>query len=200
MEKYPILQSGFVSLIQRGLAKPKPTDNLMIQRLLFKDHLVSNIENFYFEDIVILYDLYRGDPNLLRDFNFREQVIKAAYMMFGSNSVYTWLRHQNQLANIGLLHARFIEETLTYIATGKERATQTVQWIKLIEISNHKESSKLNIDDWFNTYSGLYVPADIVDFIQLWVAQPKGFEDLLISLFIIFGNRPYITNVREKNR
>lgn len=200
MEKYPILQSGFVSLIQRGLAKPKPTDNLMIQRLLFKDHLVSNIENFYFEDIVILYDLYRGDPNLLRDFNFREQVIKAAYMMFGSNSVYTWLRHQNQLANIGLLHARFIEETLTYIATGKERATQTVQWIKLIEISNHKESSKLNIDDWFNTYSGLYVPADIVDFIQLWVSQPKGFEDLLISLFIIFGNRPYITNVREKNR
>ena len=37
------------------------------------------------------------------------------------------------------------------------------------------------------------------DILVDWVSHVDGFQDLLVSLYVIFGSRPYVTDVANRN-
>jgi hypothetical protein len=195
MDRYPILQSGFISLTEDGLIKPRTHDDIVLDDILSKDFRVPTNKNFYSIEVVKLFGHWTAEHNSITNFEIRERVIKLALKYFG-NSFYKWVITQNKSNNLTELHKQFIYDTLNYLS-GDNRSLEAVQWVPLVDINFYFTGDKLNVDKYFGTQAGS-LPSSIVDIIQRWTSKPNGYEDLLITLFTIFGNRPKILNVAEK--
>ena len=195
MTKVPLLQSGFASLTSSGLSRPLPADDLMIKRLLFKDFLISNLDQFYSVEVNDLYDSWCKFPAKIREFEFREQILLSAMKAFNVDSIYKWIDAQNKLAQMSNYHDKFLEDTFNFIL-GRPRCIELPQWVKLIEFEHHPRAIALNYDNFFH---GGCLPSGLPELFNLWLSRPNGFEDLLQTAYVIYGNRPWITNVREKN-
>ena len=131
----------------------------------------------------------------MRECEFREQIIISTMKAFNVESIYKWIEAQNKLAQISNCHDKFLEDTFKFIM-GNPRSLELPQWIKLIEFNRHPVGTTLNYDSMFSN-GGL--PSGLPELFNIWLSRPNGFEDLLQTAYIIFGNRPWITNVREKN-
>lgn len=208
MAKLPILQSGFLSYPNDNLVKPELYEKSVYEMMLGKEHRAGNNINFYFDEVVSLYNQWSGNNSLLSNFGFREKIILAAMRAFGHGSIYSWLNMQNENANLSALHEKFIIDTLNFVG-GKARSIQTSQWLRMVEVRHQSSGIKLDVKGYFinDAYGSLarspsplttYLPANLSEFLKLWLSQPKGFEDLLICLYIIFGNRPYVDDVARK--
>ena len=201
MEQYPILQSGFITNTMEGLIRPVFVKDPFIDFTIDKDHLKNKSLNFYSAEVDDLYEVWRKTPNKLREFEFRESVLTAAYYAFNIKSIYKWIEMQSLSTKTSSIHNAFILETVSFVYGG-ERKVQLPQWIRLIEASREARAVKIDIDKFFDTekYPNVVTHSNLLtDFIVSWVSQPNGFEDLLLSLYVIFGNRPYVTDVANKN-
>jgi len=203
MTRYPLLQSGFISSTENGLSRPEAKNDSMYNFVLNKEYLSSNNIFFYNENITKLYNNWCADNKLIQNFNFREEIIKAALVAFGEKSIYNWILLQSNSKNIGAMHAQFILETVKFVF-GDPRSMQISQWIRLLDSSVSNNVTEINVDTYFDKEKGnqnnisYHLPNSTIDFIKLWLAKPNGFEDLLISLFVIFGYRPYITDTNKR--
>jgi hypothetical protein len=174
------------------IEQPPTLDDIMVKRLLMKDHLISNLDQFSMPEVSVLYNRWREAPDVIRDFEFRELILTQAFKAFRAESLYQWMVFQNKTANLTDLHIAFIASIVSFIHTG-HRDTHVSQWMRLIEHTRHPQYRKIDLETL------QLVPGTIVDLIQQWVSWPSGFEDLLLTLYVIFGDHPYITNVREKD-
>ena len=200
MHKYPVLQSGFINSSDNGLTTPVEYNDLVISNVLSKDYRTPSNKYFFSPKVVELYTHWCEDPTVLKDFEFRERIISLAKSSFGEPSIFKWFNLQKQYANLSNLHIMFIYDTFNYLL-GQPRKIQSIQWITLLEASIKTQTVSVDINKYFDkTFiksSSGYLPSKLTDFISLWLNKPNGFEDLLITLFIIFGNRPYISDVSE---
>lgn len=205
MSKYPILQSGFINFTDENLKTPVKYNDLVISNVLSKDYRSPSNRYFYSAEISELYNLWCGNPNCLKDFDIREQLLHITKLLFGQHSFFKWLRLQTEHADLSDLHKTFLIETLEYLV-GQPRRLETAQWIKLLEKAIKSEGVKINIERFFD--KELYhsvdplslLPSTLIDILVIWTSKPRGFEDLLLTLYVIFGNRPYITDVSENPR
>lgn len=188
--RFPILQSGFVSLNEEGLTKPDMTAPTIRDDILLKEYRTKADKYFYSKAITELFHQWRSNPSLIREMDFREQVLIQAFKLFKTDKLTTWIRAQNEKPSLSNIHNVFLLETIKFAAGIEKRSLENVQWISLIDYSDRAQAVRVNMDDYFREDSKhCYVPMKMDRFIQSWVSQVNGFEDLLISLYVIFGDR-----------
>lgn len=201
MKKYPILQSGFTSMQNDGLTQGTFIKDPFVDFAIDKDHLKPKNLYFYNDDVSKLYQEWSADSTLLRKFEFRERLLLAAIQSFGTNSFYDWVQLQSKPETTGNLHLQFLLETLDFIARG-ERQLNVVQWLSLLNADVKTRSVNFEFDKYFDQSKHnktIFGNAGMVYILQEWTSRVDGFQDLLISLQVIFGSRPYITDVADRN-
>lgn len=189
--KFPVLQSGFISLTEKGLELPtiiKPG----VKDLILDKEQANPLNQYYFsKEITELFTRWSNDPECIRDFDYRERLIKATYKAFATGSFYDWLWQQNQRSTIGEIHTAFIAETLEYLAHGVPRRTENILWYRIITATESSTTVKWDLKKYFVASGNgkASVPMKIGDLMTLWFAKHDGFQDLLITLYTIFGER-----------
>lgn len=194
-KKYCVLQSGFVAPTEKGLVLPEPIEPTLRQAVVFKEFKSPLRQYFYSPKISHLFHVFLVDEKVIRQFDFREKLLKAFFEAFGGMNVRDWLILQSESSVIGDMHRVFLVETLEYVY-GRElpRRTAPSQWITLLEADRAADLFTMDFDSYFQrshqlNQSHIKVPSDIVDMAQAWTSKPDGFVDMLFSMFIIFGQR-----------
>jgi hypothetical protein len=231
---YPVLQSGFISFTKVGLLRPPPFEDMMIKRVLMKDYMTTNLDQFYNSNVTDLYLEWLNNKDLIRTFEFREKLLQTAFRAFACDDVYKWFSAQTKLTSISPSHEVFLTDTLKFVlhdnrgwnqpsyigganvgnvdtmnsVTHYHRQLDIHHTLSFIEHSGKPYSGALNIDPFFInplvtgrrsvTDNSKQLPSNIVDFICKWTSQVNGFTDLLLSLYVMFGARNDVVNVREK--
>lgn len=213
-----MLQSGFVSLYDDGLTMRIPSRDRIVRSILQKDYITSNNENKYDPEVDDVYRAYLADKRAMRSFEFRERILKAAINNFRKDTFDEWVEFQNATKLMAPIHVEFIEETIKYVWYSKKRLLTFDTWGYLVENkpleNNHRIDIpllkvKVNFDSRFDSTKDIILSRDadsvndawsLDNFLATWVARDGGFNDLLETLNIIFGDRPGVSNVYERDR
>lgn len=200
---YPVLQSGFIASNLTGLRKPVVIDPSLRETVLFKG-TKQPLANYYFsQEVSGLYFEWCANPKVLRDFDFRERLLRAAFRAFNTTSFFRWLELQQDKPHYSDMHKQFIAETIEYLFLNKPRSIHVAQWHRLIEASSKTNRVKMDLRKYFgeNNISGpQLIPTSLIKVINRWVTIQGGFEDMLISLFVIFGSRAGVSEITNTTR
>lgn len=125
-------------------------------------------------------------------FAFRERILKAALEAFGTENFYDWVKLQVTNPYATTAHNNFINETLNFIATG-QRTVNVNTWFSLIDIKdevNNKSYHDIKLAKFFRTNSNhdLQRPLSLENALIEWTKQEDGFNDLLSTLMVLFGD------------
>lgn len=204
MQTYPILQSGFIGIREKGLKRPDPIEPSFRDAVIFKESKSPLSKYKYSPTVKHLFLNWNSDPSLLKDFEFRAKIIKAAFESFGTNNFYQWGVLQDEKPTTSDLHNAFILETLDYLMLDVPRKIHNSIWIRLLEADERPSSVKIDITKHFRQESSNYdafdvkLPFKLEGIILKWVQKERGFEDLLLSLYIIFGDRASRTTITKE--
>lgn len=198
--RYPILQSGFISFDEEGLTKPSLMNPTIHDDILMKEYRTLADKFFYSKGITELFHRWRSNPSIIREFDFRESVLKMSFKLFKTNMITKWIALQNEKPTLSNIHTVFLLESLKFAAGIAPRSLENVQWISLIDYSDKAEGVRVDMGDYFSNQNGAgqsndRIRANMNEFIQDWVSQINGFEDMLITLYVIFGDREQKTDV-----
>lgn len=124
------------------------------------------------------------------DGDFREQVLKVALIAFGTQNFRQWVNAQHDTGTTGELHIEFLQDTLNFIQYGKRNLSLS-NWLPMLTLSDlgsnatplSEEVKKFFIDPETQRERN----ATLVDVIQRWCSQDGGFEDLIQTLHVLFG-------------
>jgi len=146
----------------------------------------------------VRYDTREGDPEIVELMNrytgpeahsttweFRRQVIAAAVRLLKGNS--NWFILQDTNPMVQEYNYLFLQDTLRYIATG-HRQLSVYAWQDLLthtpETALKDVKSRHEISDKFKE---LTLSTSLTALIQRWLSHPKGFDDFMFSLHLMFG-------------
>lgn len=193
VQMFPVLQSGFVSFMNPHLQQSIIEKNPYIDLVLNKPYLKSKNTYLYLPSVEDIYKEFMSVPANMHSMEFRERIVKIAAKAFIDADFGKWLMLQDYSKNTGGMHAKFLEDTIRYILTGTREYTHD-SWIRMVHAL--PASSKLpgkSIKEVIKQYP-LY-EHQMPQIITSWVSHRGGYEDLLQSLFVIFGTRRQITDV-----
>lgn len=183
-----IYPSGFLGNPEVSLTQPLDLTTIK-QRLFeklptnFVDNLSANREvESLWDDVVF------GDP-AYKSFEFREKILKVALRAFGTRSIFEWIAAQADSDMYTEYHHLWIDETLQYALEGKPRTYTYSAWFALFSCGSSDKSSLISptVRRHFGTDGSR--DFSINDFLVAWVSQPRGIDDLIESLHILFGKR-----------
>lgn len=111
------------------------------------------------------------------------EIARKAVELFGNNSLFGFF-NLNVLRNRFKtdLHFKFLEDTLKFISTGV-RSMNIQMWMQLLVVPNKSFDKELIGKTTYTMNSDLYRKATITE----WLSKPNGLQDLVYSLYIIFG-------------
>lgn len=193
ISKYPVLQSGFISLTPIGMMRPDPVNHSFASTILGKDVDNPMDDYFYSREVEILMTAWKNDPKVFKPFEFRENVIKTAVACFATPSMRHWVEFQNYKPTVGGLHKEMLYDTVNFVVNGEPRKVECLQWSRLLfpESGYSLELSSvvklLQTEGAKNTMYGNL--ADTLPFINQWLARPDGYVDMMKTLHAIFGRR-----------
>jgi len=196
-----VLQSGFVSASKENLRLPNNYDAFYTDSVLSKGYKHDSNLLYYSETISRLFREFSSDRSIVNKFLFREEVLKTIKSLIGIDNFYKWLLLQTTKAELTNLHKLFLYDTFNYLLSdGVEnaRTVEPVQWITLIQRRLEEETEHVVIDNFFDgSRDNLvqYLPSKVNNLIGHWCSKAGGFEDMLTTMYVIFGDRPYITDV-----
>lgn len=128
-----------------------------------------------------LYRLYQVGDRDTQNLSFRFRVLDCALRLFGDFR--QWMILQRNNPDLVGYNLEFLRDTLAYIIYGR-RSMSPMIWGDLVrETQDHMTTPHhLSLPD-------LAVPDDLTtaQVLQLWCSRKGGFEDLLQSLFVLFG-------------
>lgn len=192
MTKYPILQSGFTALTSVGLTKPNPVPATFSETILFREKNKEHDPYFFIEDITNLFNDWQADFRIMRDFSFREKILKQAKMAFG-HDLTEWLNFQALKPSFSYTHKQFLERMCVWLQpyTFEPVLTQDVEIIKWIGLLSPGQGHHIpfNYNHVAADLGGIINPGDTNELLANWVAREGGYESLLTYIFIIFGER-----------
>lgn len=124
------------------------------------------------------------------DPEFREKVLMVALGAFGTQDFRQWINAQHEAGTTGELHICFLQDTLNFIQYGR-RDLSVTGWLPMLTLSDvgsnvtpmSEETKKFFIDP----ETGRERNASLVDVLQRWCSQDGGFEDLIQTLHVLFG-------------
>lgn len=208
LDQFRLYPRGFLGApmdIRIEASAPKPEPRMVYQTdLSLVDAPVSTVVPN--PTIETLYAKYIRNAAESMSFDFRKRLWIVALQAFGTNNFRYWYEQQHLSPRAGDMHRRFLEDTLRFIVTGKQRSLDIVTgWNVLVTLEDSTDSAgrvsdisqELFRDFGMGCSDGLEVaetnarPAnfiDTADVIQAWVSRVNGTEDLLLSLHVLFGD------------
>jgi hypothetical protein len=150
----------------------------------------SATDQFYGNPVVnLLYLDLINHPELTATWEWRSKAIMVSRDLLLVNNDF----FRNQILSGAAMSARtvdFIHSTLTFILTGK-RQLPTILWNDILEyhptdLTAVSDKTKDHFKDLFGTL----LNGPLHSLLALWLSQPGGLEDLLTTVFIIFGDLP----------
>jgi hypothetical protein len=142
------------------------------------------------QEVVTIFNLARSNPELLKDWNFKDRVFRTAVRLMGTGR--EWFRVQSVNDALGTAEKEFLVDCLRFMQTGKRPFMiqsrtaffnpPAVKTPSGLLIQPKQPAPSVNMADLAknlsNTRSNL---------IQEWVAWSGGLVDLITSLYVIFG-------------
>ena len=198
---FPVLQSGFIAASDKELSRPDSETDIVADYVLGATHL-KNINNRFFSKVVTkLYNEWRNNREKMKDFAFRELILKQTKECFTFNtglSCLKWFQMQFDTPMVSDMHVQFLVDTMKFVA-GEERGLATFQWFSILEANTTIVPSQSTWDEVSRVFNHCLPSYDFYTVLQMWVSRPHGYEDLLTSLFVIYGERTAITTVNFKH-
>lgn len=190
---YKLLHSGFIVQDNGDLVQIPRQQKTILSSLIHQSLIRADTNNYYDGAVDQLYSTYNAHPgNGLSDFNFRELVLKKALMVFGDDFK-KWFRVQLQSPAFTYLHDRYLKETLLFIYDYKPRSVQHLTNYRLL-IAGH-DNPTAGLDDPLKAYRDLpglieQIPGEkTIDLITQWTRTMEGFQDLVMTMNVVFGRR-----------
>lgn len=150
----------------------------------------SPVHQFYGNPAIrTLYLDMINDPTFTDTWEWRRQAIGIANEILNNNPNFFNLQI---FGNVPMpsRNVDFIHSVLTFIMTGK-RQLPTILWNDVLEF--HPTNLTVVSDktrDHFKDLFGMVIDSPVHLMLSMWLSQPRGLEDMLTSLFIIFGDLP----------
>lgn len=189
MEKFAILQSGFVTDNLSRIEKSEDTAIDFKSFILNKAYYRDTSKFFYFPIVNNLYKDYTNNVNVINDIDFRERIIKVAFQVFDNKNISEWITMQNDFGVITQLHKQFLLDTFNYVYklnVNDSRSIPLTQWKSLLDVS--ERSSDVNLINIFGERNKI-IDDPISETLRKWLCLSNGFEDLLLTLYIVFGDK-----------
>jgi hypothetical protein len=150
----------------------------------YTTRLITAKDNEYSKgdhELAVVYDLYINRKVDTDSWEFRKQVLAVALRLLANFK--QWVNDQSVNANVMGYNLEFLKDTLNYIQTGNRRIG-VLQWLELTtevdQIASVNPNQKLSRVD----YPGFLTTPHAI---QKWCSWPNGFEDLLLTLNVLFG-------------
>lgn len=194
-----VLQSGFLCSTAVGLTQPAEQDQTVAHDVL-QVHRDQAAGYMYAQELDRLFKQYINNPQVIRQFDFRQAYLKEVIRLFNTLSFKNWVYMQAESPVLTHTGMEFLLDTFNYILTGR-RNLSPVNWASLVTASPTTaipDSRKLlrvlqcyfgDIKDSTIYAQHQIMPAGLHDLIQAWVSQPDGMMDLVITTGIIFGDQ-----------
>lgn len=111
------------------------------------------------------------------------EIARKAVSLFGGTDLFNFI-HANMQYNRfkSDLHYRFLQDTLEFIKTGK-RGMSIHTWMSLLSVKEETLTKKVVAKTAYSMKSDLYRNVSVMQ----WLSHEGGLQDLVISLYIIFG-------------
>jgi hypothetical protein len=136
-------------------------------------------------EVDVLFEEFTSHANNSMHWVFRKRVIKCAKRLLSGSS--NWFIQQDINPLVTAYNYQFLLDTLRFIATGRRRISIHA-WPDLLahwsEDSLAQVNERHDIADMFRELA-LSTSTDAL--LQKWCSNPKGFDDLMYSLNLLFG-------------
>lgn len=192
MNKYPVLQSGFVASSEKHVVKPNERNPETIARVLRVGGRLEDTKRFYSPEVTELYHEYSANPNVMRTMEFRERVLVAALTHIEERYFTKWINLQEKSPSLADIHISYLVDTIDYFTLDMSRRMDNLTWLPLISAEKHSKSLKVDVDGIVTHWRELIKGAPSIEtkeVIAMWCEQKDGFTDLLTFLYIVFGDR-----------
>jgi hypothetical protein len=205
MSQVVMLQSGFLGFEGPDLVKPPPPGHGEVLQAIKLNKRFDRVPPVYHYDtrVEALMSAYRADPGVLKNFEFREQLLRTAKGVFQTPSLYVWCELQAENPRLLGVHREFLTDSLMYLTSG-ERRLNAQAWSGLL--SPQEEAPKDAVIPYdFTPFFKSQGPtvelrglnggptlapwATVVGALQRWTSYPGGFGDLLNFLDAVFGKK-----------
>ena len=138
-----------------------------------------------------LYNQLTRHERDLTSMAYRKAILMEAIRAFGTYSFKDWCKLQAESYYFTDNHRKFLEDTLRFIATGERVYGFRAREFRLCQENASFQNKKFvfDYDSYFNSSRDTLGITDhsTLSTIQRWVSQPKGFEDMVTTLHLIFG-------------
>lgn len=136
------------------------------------------------ESIELLHKLLVDATTNSRSWPFYRSVLSNALRLFGDFKEWT----QEQLSNPNIVgyNRQFIVDTLNFIETGK-RELSVQSWLDLVNEGGAGHHAHAIPQRLLDNKPLSNASETSLQLLQDWVAKPNGFEDMLITLHLLFG-------------
>ena len=155
--------------------------------------MISTTETFDKKDIVgsaeVIALINESQADRKNDFEFNQRVIECAIEAFGIIDLKEWII-KNYDSGLTYNHKLWIEETLAYIFEGKKRSCSNDSWGMLLTYKSNETGQDKKILPYTNQClnQSNHQMLFIKNVIWEWCKQSGGIDDMLSSLFLLFGN------------
>jgi hypothetical protein len=129
------------------------------------------------ETVSELFRVYEAGAVDVSGMEFKLRVLDSAIRLFGD--IREWMLLQRNNPNLLGYNLQFLRDTLQYLTTG-DRELSPLIWLDLVS-----ERSLHSTQAHHLTLPELEIKTPEV--LQLWCSRKGGFEDLVQSLFLLFG-------------
>jgi hypothetical protein len=169
----------------------KPTQQQILNSVLHHRNLNrANKAVISNTDVESLWKQLTSGDRFVNSFAFRESILIAGLKSFGTLDFLKWVQLQEENPYLGPNHIRFINDTLGYI-NGSPRSLNIQNW--LILLAGEKpttDSVKINVEEFFRTNKPIHMRQNpsLKEHLINWTRRPGGFEDLLGTMHILFGD------------
>jgi hypothetical protein len=130
-----------------------------------------------------LYELHESRSTNTSSWAFRKMVLDCALRLFGDFA--TWFEDQKRNPNLVGYNQEFLKDTLNFIHGG-DRLMSVVVWTDLLghtgtigKVSRPMDLNPSRVD--------LGRGETTVQILQQWLSRPRGIDDLLQTLYLLFG-------------
>lgn len=127
-------------------------------------------------------------------FDFRENVLAVILTAFGTENFLYWFQTQLACPATGNIHRHFLDDTLRFITTGR-REMSIENWHALVVVPSDVQTNVTKMSPIAATFfypdgNTAKKPQNtrLIEVVQQWCTQPRGFEDLIGTAHVMFGN------------
>ena len=183
----PILSSGFLlGISNQPVSYPETVKTININNVIKN---ITEIKYGYIAPVKEIDELFHAtNKDLNKDFDFIEKVIKIFFNIYTPQTFANWILMQDQSPFYTAAHRQFINDTITYLETGKRKLEVPV-WKKVVvrrETNINDKLEEILLPRVSNgAYSNLY---NTTYTIKNWLTYKDGLSDLIGFLDLVFGN------------